>query len=227
MPERVLQKYRFFKDGSASLRKDLLSSAKPLRLRGAQPVFRAGDPVKKVYFVGEGALNVYVSGYSGRNVTLYNVEPGELCPINLGAVLATGEMLASGKGKNGFRAVTVGAADFRGILGRHQHLRRFVIECLAPKFETIVRQISEVTTRSVDSRIERFFAEHLDEIDEQGRLRVTNAQIATEIGASREVVNRKLRAMQNAGLVELGRGSIRLLRPDQMLALKVASKAGK
>ena len=167
-----------------------------------------------MFFVGSGEISVHVTGYSGRSVTLYNVVPGELCPINLGAVVSVDAALASARAKASIEGATIDATSFRRILTRHQDFRHVIIACLATKFESILRQISEITTRSVGARIERYFEDHIDQVDDNGYLRVTNAQIGTEIGASREVVNRKLRSMQKAGLVELERGRVRLLSPE-------------
>ena len=225
MPNRVFREYEFFRNGPIGLRKDLEASGKRhLHGRGSA-IFQVGDAPKSVYFIGNGALNVYVSGYTGRDVTLYKVGPGELCPINVGAVLGADTALANAKGTGEFLSAAVSAADFRRILGEYRDFRRFVIACVAPKFESILKQISEITTRSVDARIERFFLEHLDELDEQGFLHATNERIGMEIGAAREVVNRKLRCMQKAGLVELERGRIRLLDPDKILGAKSAPSA--
>ena len=220
MPERVLSKYAFFRNGPASLRDDFLACAKPCSEGRERSIFQAGGQAKCIYLVGDGALNVYVSGYSGRDVTLYNVWPGEMCPINLGAVLSGDSAIASARARTNYDGAMIVASDFRRILDAHHDFRHFVIECLATKFESVVRQISEITTRSVDARLERFFDEHIDDFDEQGFLAATNEEIGTQIGASREVVNRKLRSMQKAGLVELERGRIRLLRPQKLLAPK-------
>lgn len=220
MPERVLQKYAFFRNGPASLQDDFLASAKPCGDDQERSIFQVGDKAKRVYLVGEGALNVYVSGYSGRDVTLYNVWPGEMCPINLGAVLSEDSVIASTRAKSNYDGAMIAAPDFRRILDAHHDFRHFVIECLATKFGSVVRQISEITTRSVDARLERFFEEHIEDFDEHGFLTATNEQIGTQIGASREVVNRKLRSLQKAGLVELERGRIRLLEPYKLLAPK-------
>lgn len=220
MVEHILAKYEFFRNGPAKLQDDFVASAKHCTDGHEGSVFQVGDKAKRVYLVGDGALNVYVSSYSGRDVTLYNVWPGEMCPINLGAVLSGDTAIASAKTKSDFEGAIIAAADFRRILDEHRAFRQFVIECLATKFESVVRQISEITTRSVDARLERFFNDHSDDFDEQGFLQATNEQIGTQIGASREVVNRRLRSMQKAGLVELERGRIRLLKPQELRAPK-------
>ena len=221
MVERILEQYAFFRNGPAGLQDDFVASAQHWNDAREQSVFRVGDKAKRVHLVGGGSLNVFVSSYTGRDVTLYNVWPGELCPINLGAVLSGDTAIASAKTKNNFDGASIAASDFRRILDEHREFRQFVIECLATKFESVVRQISEITTRSVDARLERYFAEHVGDFDERGFLNATNEQIGTQIGASREVVNRKLRSMQKAGLVELERGRVRLLNPHRLLAPKL------
>lgn len=218
MPEQVFANYEFFRDGHRRLRTDFIEGAKPFSNGSSGDLYRVGDPITKLYFIGEGGLDVYVTGYSGRKVSLYSVGPGELCPINLGAVISDSTALANAKARSGFESAMMSAAAFRRIMVQHPDFRNFVIGCMATKFQSIVRQIAEVTTRSVDARIEQFFLNRFDQCDEHGALAVTNAEIGLEIGASREVVNRKLRALQDAGLIELGRGRIRILRPDKLLA---------
>jgi len=226
MAEQVFDNYAFFRDGGKKLQEDFIGCAKRHQYPKGATIFRVGDTVKHIYFVGAGALDVYVSGYTGRNVSLYMVGPGELCPINLQSVLAASVALANAKTRHGYDGAMVSAADFHRILTQHPDFRNFVIRCLAEKFQSIVRQIGEVTTRSVDARIEQFFVDHLDEYDEPGILLATNEQIGLAIGASREVVNRKLRALQDAGLVELGRGRIRVLEPERLLGRQLNKPCG-
>jgi len=47
-------------------------------------------------------------------------------------------------------------------------------------------------------------------------VRVTQAELAAMVGASRESVNRELRAMMGRGLIRVGRGRILLLRPEAL-----------
>lgn len=227
MSDRVFSNYGFFRDGTQRLQKDFLACANDLSGRRDSPIYRVGDTARQVYLVGQGSVDVYVSSFSGRNVSLYTVEPGELCPINLEAAMSKGTYLANAKVREDLEGASVSLADFRRIMMHHADFRGFVISCLAPKFESIINQISEITTRSVDARIERFFLDHIDDVDEHGFLHVTNEQIGSEIGASREVVNRKLRDLRNSGIIESGRGRIRLLQKDKLLGLKGISPCGR
>ncbi len=183
-------------------------------------LFRAGEQNRQIYFIGVGAMRVYVTGHSGRNVTLYRVEPGELCPINLRAAMSESGVLASAEGVDGFMAATMGVDDFRKLIENDADFRTFVIESITSRFDDVIRQVAEITTRSVDYRIERYFETNIGRTDGAGVLHVTNEDIATEIGATREVVNRKLHVLERAGIVELGRGRVRILAPEKLQRIK-------
>jgi len=220
MTEHVFNKYSFYRDGSERLRDSVMSVAKMHQDKHKSRLFSAGEQERQVYFIGDGAMHVYVTGYSGRNVTLYRVERGELCPINLRAAMSKEGALANAEGVDGFIAATMGVADFKALVANHADFRTFVFESITSRFEDVIQQVAEITTRSVDYRIERYFETHLGKTDGAGVLHVTNEDIATEIGATREVVNRKLKVLEQAGIVELGRGRIRSRAADKRRRIK-------
>ena len=197
-----------------------MAVAKTYREKHKSRLFRAGEEERQVYFVGDGAMHVYVTGHSGRNVTLYRVEPGELCPINLRAAMSKEGALASAEGVDGLIAATMGVSDFMMLVAKHEEFRSFVIESITSRFDDVIQQVAEITTRSVDYRIERYFETNIGKTDAAGVLHVTNEDIATEIGSTREVVNRKLHVLEQAGIVELGRGRIRILAADKLRRIK-------
>jgi len=220
MIEHIFNKYSFFRDGSEGLKDSVLTVAKMHQEKHKSRLFRTGEQERQLYFIGGGAIRVYVTGHSGRNVTLYRVSPGELCPINLRAAMSNEGALASAEGIDNLIAATIDIADFRTLVANDADFQAFVIESITSRFDDVIQQVAEITTRSVDYRIERFFETHIDKADGAGVLHVTNEYIATEIGATREVVNRKLRVLEQAGIVELGRGRIRILAGDKLLRLK-------
>lgn len=220
MIEHIFNKYLFYRDGSERLKQSVLKAAKNYQADQNSQLFCAGEDKQRVYFVGNGAIRVYVTGHSGRNVTLYRVEPGQLCPINLRAALSQEGVLASADGVDGLEAATISISDFRSLVANHADFRTFVIESITSRFDDVITQVAEITTRSVDYRIERYFEKHLANADGAGVLHVTNEDIATEIGATREVVNRKLRVLEQAGIVELGRGRIHIIAADKFSRIK-------
>ena len=58
---------------------------------------------------------------------------------------------------------------------------------------------------------ERLAAALIDRADGLGVVAATHQELATAIGSAREVVSRRLEALGTKGLVELDRGSIRIV----------------
>jgi len=222
VPDRVLAAYAFFRDGDAGLREDILRLAEPVRSRpeSGHPLYTAGDACRGLFLVGSGSLRIYVSGHSGRNVSLYHVKPGELCPVNLRSVLAEDALLASADAEGELTAATLGLDGLRYLVDRHKDFRSFILETITARFGDVIRQIADVTTRSVDYRIARFLEAAARDLPPHGTIFVTNDLIAADIGASREVVNRKLRALRDVGVVQLGRGRIKLLDLEKITRIK-------
>jgi CRP/FNR family transcriptional regulator len=72
--------------------------------------------------------------------------------------------------------------------------------------------VEEVAFRRMDARIADFLLQRLT--SQAPLLHINHQQIAAELGTSREVVSRILEDFSVAGLIETGRGSIRLLDPQ-------------
>ena len=222
---QILDCYEFFRNGGDELRKTILDLAKHHKRQHARKktLYRAWEKPDGVFFVGSGSIRVFVEGQSGRNITLYHVQPGELCPINLRAVMSGEVSLASAGFSDEFSVATVSLAGYKKLINRHHEFRAFIIESVTARFEDVIRQIADVTTRTVDYRISQFLVQATKGDDRRSWLKVTNDDIAIEIGASRESVNRKLRALQGVGIVELGRGQIRLLQREKLQRMKASS----
>ena len=222
MLRRVLEAYEFYRNGSSALQDDVIRLVRKCERRSASGgnLYRAGDHGESLFFVGQGSIRVYISGPSGRHVTLYHVEPGQLCAVNLRGVMVSDELLANAKSEGDFEAVKLAQSGYQYLINHHQDFRAFIIESVTARFGDVIRQIADVTTRSVDYRLSRFLVHEAHDLSSSDTILVTNDEIAAEIGASREVVNRKLRAMQDVGVVKLGRGRIRVLDANKLKRFK-------
>jgi len=219
---RVLTSYPFYRDGSEQLRRELLASVRPFksaRLRGDH-LFQVGDVRKNVCLIGDGSIRVYVSGMSGRGVLLYNVRPGEICPINMRMVLAGTVALANADPSGDLVAVLLDRAAVRDLSARFADFREFVQRSVADRFEEIIIRISDITTRRVDHRLlDLLLAEFEKSDNARPTIEMTHDDIALAVGAAREVVGRKLHDFERIGALQLGRGRIWLEDRAALLAL--------
>ncbi len=213
----VLQHYGFYRNSTPAQRMELLAVANSLSADDGQTLLEAGYSCRDVLFVGDGQLRVYVSGESGREVTLYHVGRGESCPVNLSAALMSIGAFADASACGDLRGVVIPADSFRQIAETNPDVREYVHCATVLRFGDIIAQVREITTRRVDHRLAEYLLRKFSEsADSPAVAEVTQQAVATELGTAREVVSRRLQELEQAGAVELRRGRI-ILRNGRML----------
>lgn len=205
----VLQHYGFYQSSSPSRRMELLDVARPVTACDEQLLLEAGYSCRDVVFVGKGRLRVYVTGESGREITLYSVRTGESCPVNLGAAMMGIGAFANVSACGDFGGVAIPADSFLRVADTNPDVREYVYSATVLRFGEIIALIGEITTRRVGQRLAEYLMRRFAESREIPPVaRVTQQNIAAELGTAREVVSRKLQELDSSGAVELRRGRI-------------------
>jgi CRP/FNR family transcriptional regulator len=205
----VLQHYGFYQNSTPSQRMELLAVASPVSAEDGQSLLEAGYSCRDVLLVGDGRLRVYVTGESGREVTLYHVGRGESCPVNLSAALMGIGAFADASACGELSGVVIAAERFRRISETNPDVREYVLNATVLRFGEIISLVREITTRRVDHRLAEFLLRRFAESPDCPQVaEVTQQAIAAELGTAREVVSRRLQELDNMGAVELRRGRI-------------------
>lgn len=205
----VLQHYGFYQNSSPLQRIELLAAASPVTADDGQSLLEAGYSCRDIVFVGTGRLRVYVTGESGREVTLYYVRRGESCPVNLSAAVMGIGAFASASACGELSGVIIAADRFRQIADANVDVREYVFSATVLRLGEIISLVREITTRRVDHRLAEYLLRRFAESrDNPPVARVTQQNIATELGTAREVVSRRLQELDSIGAVKLGRGRI-------------------
>lgn len=205
----VLQHYGFYQNSTASQRNELLAAAGPVLAADGQSLLEAGYSCRDVLFVGDGQLRVYVTGESGREVTLYHVGRGESCPVILSAALMSIGAFADASARGALSGVVIAADRFRQIAETNPDVRDYVLSATVLRFGEIIALVRKITTRRVDHRLAEYLLRRFAEsADSPPVAEVTQQAIATELGTAREVVSRRLQELDGIGAVELRRGRI-------------------
>jgi CRP/FNR family transcriptional regulator len=213
----VLQHYGFYQSSSPSQRMELLAAARPVAAEDRQSLLEANYSCRDVVFVGTGRLRVYVTGESGREVTLYYVHQGESCPVNLSAAVMGIGAFANASACGDLGGVAIPADRFRQIAEINTDVREYIFAATVLRLGEIIALVREITTRRVDHRLAEYLLRKFTESQESPPVaKVTQQIIATELGTAREVVSRRLQELDSIGAVELRRGMI-ILRDRRVL----------
>ena len=167
-----------------------------------------------------GRVRVFKEGESGREVTLYRFEKGESCILTVSCILSDSLYPALAVAEEDSEAFLIPANVFREWVSRFDPWRKYVFEILAKRLSSVIMVVEEVAFRRVDSRIAELL---INEADKEQTVHLTHQQIAAEIGTSREVVSRILKDLELEKLISSGRGSISILKPEELK--KVSKKS--
>jgi CRP/FNR family transcriptional regulator len=207
----VLRYYGFYSSSSSRQRLEILEAAQPLSPPVGRTLMESGYTCSNVVFVGHGRLRVYISGESGREVTLYYVKSGESCPVNLGSALTGVSACASSTADGGVSAVSIQACDFRRISQRNAEVRDYVFTATVLRFGEIIALIRQITTQRVDQRLAEYLLRKFEISEETPAAALeTHQSIAHELGTAREVISRRLQELESMGAIRLRRARIEL-----------------
>ena len=205
----ILKNYAFYVNSGPEQRLELLEAARPVEAGDGQTLLEAGYSCRDVVLVGRGRIRIYIAGENGREVTLYYVQPGESCPVNLSAAMMGIGAFADARASGDLAALTIASRDFRKLSQRNSALQDYVFSATVLRFGEVIALIREITTRRVDHRLAEYLLRKFDESKASPpAAEVTQRNIALDLGTAREVVSRRLQELDSVGAVELQRGKI-------------------
>jgi CRP/FNR family transcriptional regulator len=148
--KEFVQAFPVFKNSPEVLLRDLLSAGRRQVLLAGKQIYSEGDSCSAIAFVLSGEIRVYKIGQSGREITLYEIGPGETCILNASCILA-------GQGYPAYAATVfdtdlllVPSAEFRRMVSEHEQMREFVFTLLSRRLSGVMELVEEVAFGKMD-----------------------------------------------------------------------------
>lgn len=170
-----------------------------------------GDKTDSLYIILEGRVKVFVSDVEGHDLVLSTQGAGEYFGE---MVLDEGPRSASIMTLEPSRFLVVPKSDFRDFVARNPAFALSLIEKLIGRARALTASLKSLALMDVYGRVARLLLELAD--DTGGKLaisqRLTQQEIASRIGASREMVSRILKDLSTGGYLTQSRTGIVLHR---------------
>lgn len=215
----ILQKLSFYTLASPNRKREIENAAIYMVINETRPLFLEGDICRNIGFVGKGKIRVSKISESGREITLYHVHPGEGCVLNISCAFSGGGYPATATVEYPLEMIVFPAATFQDWMAIPE-VRSFVFELFSKRLAQVITLVEEIVFRKMDQRLAEFLA---NRFHNQGRprriVRITQEQIASELGTAREVVNRLLKEFERVGAIQNARGMVRLENESRLKAL--------
>lgn len=175
-------------------------------------VISEGDDTDPLYVVLSGRVKVFLSDEDGREVVLNTVVAGDYFGE---IVLDGGRRSASVMTLEPSRFFVIPRADVEGLIESNPEFARDLIGRLIRKVRSLAGSVRDLALRDVYGRLSGFLEERAVVVDGQRMLaeRLTQQELASRIGASREMVSRLLRDLVAGEYIATDNRQIMLLKP--------------
>jgi CRP/FNR family transcriptional regulator, anaerobic regulatory protein len=206
--KRITRSLALLQDADASFLREFQKAASFARIPAGQDVFLEGDRVEGIALLISGVVRVYKVSETGREITLYRFGLGQSCILSANAILSHKTFPAVATVEQDAEAVIIPSEVFRDWVRRFDPWREFVFDLLSQRLSTLMAVVDEVAFRRMDARLASFL---LARSRIRNPIRITHAEIASELGSSREVISRLIEDLSTRGIVRLARGEIEVL----------------
>ena len=168
-------------------------------------IFDVGGSCEHYLLLTSGRVSVKMLSNIGKSLLLYHVLPGQSCIITTSCLLGKAQYPTFAQADTDIEALGIPRVPFGQALDQSEIFRSFVFDGLGQRLADLMHRIETVNYRSIESRLASAL---LVRGDETPLLRITHEILAEEVGTAREVISRRLKALEDRGILSLERGAI-------------------
>ena len=213
----VLDRFSLLRQVTTEMRSTVESVGKPLILPPGAFLFRDGDRCEQFVLVGGGSVRVFKTGETGREITLYHVQAGEICLMNTLCVFLGTPTRATALVEAPLEALAFPRPVFLEWLTTNDVIRSFIFETMAHRLFDVMTLVEEIAFGKMDLRLAHLLCRLFENNGLPLRtISTTHEELAGELGTAREVVSRLLKELEHQRVLETARGRI-LLRDEDAL----------
>jgi CRP/FNR family cyclic AMP-dependent transcriptional regulator len=175
-------------------------------------IINEGDDSDSVYFIVSGSVKVFLADGDGNEVIMATLKAGEYFGE---MALEEGFRSASVMAIDAVNAAVVRMPDFRAFLRTHPDFVFSLLGKLIRRARLVTRNLKGLALLDVYGRLTQLLNDLAENTNGKRIIMepLTQQEMASRIGCSREMVSKILKDLTAGGYVELSRKSIEIKRP--------------
>jgi CRP/FNR family transcriptional regulator, cyclic AMP receptor protein len=182
------------------------------RYRTREVVLRKGDPAMQIYVIASGRLKAITAGSEGRQAALSIMGPGEV--FGEVAVLDGEPRSATIRALEPCELIILSRNEFYHFLERNPSAAIGLLQVLARRLRRLSERVEDSTFLEIPGRLAkallRLAQRYGRDVGDGTRieLKLSQQELGDLVGATRESVNKQLRAWQSDGVIEQTEGRV-------------------
>jgi len=193
----------------------LMNHALPISLPPQTFLQTDKGPYEHFFLLLEGSTRVYQCDENGRELTFYRNFPGDICSMNLHQVFHQQPAQALVRAETAIHGLQISANIFKQSIKNSDVFRDQVFSQLTEGFEQLTNQMQRAVFEKLDSRLCKLLQEMFTR-SQKLNIKITHQKLANELGTTREVISRSLKALENKGCLKINRGQLIMVDPGKL-----------
>lgn len=194
--------------------------ARSLRKERGEFIYFPGDRAGCVYILKQGRVKLSVLAETGKEIAIDIIQPGEI----FGEFALVDESLRSNMAQalDDVLMWVFSRQDFTKLLTTQPKLALSYIRLVGDRRRRMEKKLSDITSKAVSARICELLHElstssaEVEAIVTEYLVPLTHHDVASLIGAARQTTTTVLNDLERRGIIELGRGWIRVKRLKEL-----------
>lgn len=209
--------FPFWEKISETEKKLLIDNCSLVKFKSGENIH---DPMEctGVLIVKSGQIRVYIVSEEGKEITLYNLNPEEVCILSASCILKNINFDIIVDADKESEVYIINPQIYKELKEKNIFVESFTNNMINRSFSKAMWVIEQALFMSFDKRLAIFLIEQ-SENEKTDSLHLTHDYIAKNMGTAREVVSRMLKYFQEENMVSLSRGVITITDKEKLKKL--------
>ena len=146
-----------------------------------------------------------------KELLLYILTPGEICPCAAFSTLPKGEMPITVEAEKPAVILNVPIGKLNALAADFPEWRMYELGNFRKRFEELLSLVDNAIFKQLGARL-RAYIEMRCRVSGQKGVALSKVKMASELGTSREVVSRLLKALEHEGVITQDKDGVHLLQ---------------
>ncbi|MBK0380179.1 Crp/Fnr family transcriptional regulator [Mucilaginibacter segetis] len=194
-----------------ALKQFIKDNGKVKKFTAGEQIMQTGQYMKATIIIAEGRVKLYREGNDGEEFFMYYLQGGNACALSMicATKQETSQVMAKAVDDTTVLMIPIGLMD--DMMKQYKTWYYFVLETYRSRFEELLTVIDHVAFKAMDERLYFYLQKQYREL-KSTEIKISHAEIASDLNSSREVISRLLKKMEQRGDVVLHRNFIEWLK---------------
>ncbi len=205
--EKLLSELPFWNFLNMQEKKEIIKHSNIKKYKKDSMIFNNSNECLGMTKVISGKIRVYIMSDEGREINLIEIKSNECCVISASCIINKNNFKTNIIAEEDTDIIIINNKTLKDIIKDNIHVRCFVYELMNNKMSMILSLMQNMIFNDLTKRLSDFLMK-IYERDNDTEIKITQEDIAKNIGSSREGVSRMLKKFEKEDLIVLSRKKI-------------------